>query len=124
MLTHPAKAHGRIGHLLMIEKGLLAPIQSSQRRDLRGINAKFLATMAPQSHGHHSKCVEQSTTHAQEPDMHGQAKFMGVPPTCIDQLALGTIKGENAFISKSLISRGSSRTSKNVVCQPFIVLPQ
>lgn len=69
MLTHPAKTQGRTGHLLMIEKGLLASIQSSQGCDFRGINAKFIAKVAPQGNGQNSKSVEQSATHAQETDM-------------------------------------------------------
>ena len=47
--------------------------------------------------------------------MERQTKLVGITSACIDCVALGTIEGENAFISKSLISRGSPRIPKRCV---------
>ena len=70
------------------------------------------------------KGTEQTPAYAQETNMKRQTKLVGVPRRTLTASRSAPSNVKNAFISKSLISRGSSRNPKNVVCQPLHREPQ
>jgi hypothetical protein len=74
--------------------------------------------VAPQGYWNYPKGTEQTPTHAQETNMERQTKLVESPRRALIASRSAPSKVKNAFISKSLISRGAHASPKTLCANP------
>jgi hypothetical protein len=104
---------------MVVEQGTAAAIHRAQRGEFRGVDAEFSAEAAPQRPWDDAKVVKQTPFMRRKPiSASGEA-----PVGCraaFSSRAAGLKVKKTASNLKGLNSPGSSRTPRDVVCQPCV----